>query len=258
MFSHDRLAPCAPTARGLACAGALAGAPAALADGGAGRLFITSAVEHTADHTATFPPAPRHERRAQRLVRRARRLVERRRRPLRRQPVQQAAQRPRHGLPCSGSRSATASSTSRRASTSRRCARSRPGPRASRRRIATPGRRRRARLQPARTSCPTGRSSTPPDRQRRRPGGQDHRPRSRRRHRDVSRDRRLRARRGRCRLRLDGRLRPRGRDARELDLRAGARRGAVRRRRRHGVGARDARRLRQRPDGRPPTPIARG
>ena len=44
-----------PLLAGLACAGALAGAPAALADGGAGRLFIASAVEHAADHTATFP-----------------------------------------------------------------------------------------------------------------------------------------------------------------------------------------------------------
>jgi hypothetical protein len=56
------LSPTRPRAlfAGLACAlgaAALASAPAALAGGGDGgaRLFIASAVEHPADHTATFP-----------------------------------------------------------------------------------------------------------------------------------------------------------------------------------------------------------
>jgi hypothetical protein len=43
---------------GLACAlgaGVLATAPPASAGGGGGKLFISSAVEHPADHTATFP-----------------------------------------------------------------------------------------------------------------------------------------------------------------------------------------------------------
>ncbi|MEA2156544.1 MAG: hypothetical protein QOE11_2684 [Solirubrobacteraceae bacterium] len=53
------LSPTRPRAllAGLACAlgaGVLATPPSALAGGG-GRLFITSAVEHPADHTATFP-----------------------------------------------------------------------------------------------------------------------------------------------------------------------------------------------------------